>query len=242
MRVFKDINCLYHNSNNIIDFKKILKDNGIYITNKIIYKLTSKQIKVYSKEIYLNLKKSNVKILTINSVSYPKQLFNIKNPPYTILLKGNARLLNKTKIYVYYNDYFDDYGKSLYNNLNKYLIKNKDIVLIKNINVNFDTKIINKSILFIKNITLEDLLNLDVKDNLVIYSNSDFSYYNILPAISNYFLIPQAKYEKCIVQLVDSFLNYGKDIYVVPGNIYNKNSYFSNHLIKEGAFVITLIK
>ena len=29
-----------------------------------------------------------------------------------------------------------------------------------------------------------------------------------------------------------------KDIYVVPSNIFNKNSYFSNYLIKQGADIL----
>ena len=51
------------------------------------------------------------------------------------------------------------------------------------------------------------------------------------------FLI-EARYERDIVNLVDNLLNLGKEILVLPGDVWNKNCYFSNFLIREGAGVI----
>ena len=51
-------------------------------------------------------------------------------------------------------------------------------------------------------------------------------------------VIIEAKYEEEAIKLVDTLLQNNKDIYVVPSNIFNKNSYFSNYLIKQGADIL----
>ena len=54
----------------------------------------------------------------------------------------------------------------------------------------------------------------------------------------DYLVIIEAKYEEEVIKLVDMLLQNNKDIYVVPSNIFNKNSYFSNYLIKQGADIL----
>ena len=56
--------------------------------------------------------------------------------------------------------------------------------------------------------------------------------------IADVILIPEAKYTSYSNTLVSNFLDFGKDILVIPGDIWNKNSFFSNFLIREGANVI----
>ena len=52
------------------------------------------------------------------------------------------------------------------------------------------------------------------------------------------FIIIEARYEEKIVKTVNYLVENSKDIYVVPSNIFRKNSYFSNYLIKQGADII----
>lgn len=56
--------------------------------------------------------------------------------------------------------------------------------------------------------------------------------------VVNSIIVIEARYEAKIVNLVNCFLENGKDIFVVPSNIFRKNSYFSNFLIKQGAEII----
>ena len=51
-------------------------------------------------------------------------------------------------------------------------------------------------------------------------------------------IILNAKYELDIVTMTDIAIDMGKQIYVVPGSIDDKNYMFSNYLIKDGAIVI----
>ena len=73
------------------------------------------------------------------------------------------------------------------------------------------------------------------KENLYIFN---FYEINHVLSISDNLLIIEAKHETDIVNLVDLFLELGKEILVFPGDTWNKNCYFSNFLIKEGANVI----
>ena len=41
---------------------------------------------------------------------------------------------------------------------------------------------------------------------------------------------------------VDFALEQGKDIYAIPGSIYNENNIGTNNLIKEGAILVTKIE
>ena len=54
-------------------------------------------------------------------------------------------------------------------------------------------------------------------------------------------VIPEADYNKEISIFVDCFLELGKEITIFPNEIFNKNAYFSNYLIKNGANVLTNI-
>ena len=51
-------------------------------------------------------------------------------------------------------------------------------------------------------------------------------------------MIPESSYNKEIYLISSLLLEQGKDIHVVPGNIYTNSSYFSNFLLKEGANII----
>ncbi|MEG2645940.1 MAG: hypothetical protein RSA08_02795, partial [Clostridia bacterium] len=149
------------------------------------------------------------------------------------------KLLSKKKVYIYAREYFNIYGKKIYIDFNKYfnekkaskiyLLKNKENVL-KHSN----------SILILKENSIDIMINLITLNNLVIFTNIDyeFDYYNVMPAICDIFYIPQACHEKQILTLCNVFLEYGKNIYVTPGNIFDKFSHFSNILISEGAYVI----
>ena len=51
-------------------------------------------------------------------------------------------------------------------------------------------------------------------------------------------VIVEARYEEKIIKLVDEMAKSAKEVLVVPSTVFNKNSYFSNYLIKQGADVL----
>ena len=175
---------------------------------------------------------------------------------------------NNIKNHTYYSKDFSCYGNKVYKlmlNYNKTSkISNVFNEEIKKLELEDNSNLISKcnigkNIIILKNNILEilenekidfiekiKLKNINLKDNLFIF----FCYDNYFEKSSyeiflEYFtgvldciLIPESSYNKEIYVITSLLLEQGKDIHVVPGNIYTSSSYFSNFLLKEGANMI----
>ena len=64
----------------------------------------------------------------------------------------------------------------------------------------------------------------------------------IISGISDGVLVVEAKEKSGTMITVDFALEQGKDIYAIPGSIYDENNIGTNNLIKEGAIVVTKIE
>ena len=63
----------------------------------------------------------------------------------------------------------------------------------------------------------------------------------IISGLSDGILVVEAKQKSGTLITVEFALDQGKDVYAIPGDIYNQNSVGTNNLIKEGAIPITCI-
>ena len=151
---------------------------------------------------------------------------------------GNIKLLssNRKKLYIFCDKNTSRYGTDKC----KYFLNCKNIK--ENINVCIGSKNIknnscNISIVNIKNVSELRAVEIEKMDINNLYI---FNLYNIMYmlTIADIILIPEAKYSSYSNMLVNNFLDFGKDILVIPGDIWNKNCFFSNFLIREGANVI----
>ena len=61
----------------------------------------------------------------------------------------------------------------------------------------------------------------------------------IISGLSNGVLVVEAKKKSGTLITVDFSLDYGKDIFCIPGNITSEYSYNTNELIKQGAILVT---
>ncbi len=209
---------------------EMLKQN-IKIDISIIQDILNNDIKEKSIMLYKKIKENGLKIVTIEDKEYPKKILDrILDIPFCILVDNELSInLNNKNVYFFYDSY---YSKSAIRIIN-YFAK---IVKVENGNIfseyNFQDKM---------NINIIDFDSYicNVKESakyIVLYNKNDVAQFkaNIIDIL----IIIEARYELGIVSLVDSYLELGKDIYVVPSNIFRANGYFSNYLIKQGAQIL----
>ncbi|MEG1142263.1 MAG: hypothetical protein RSE41_07450, partial [Clostridia bacterium] len=80
----------------------------------------------------------------------------------------------------------------------------------------------------------------NVKSNcLYITDNTNKFNLDMYIGLCDYVFLPNSKYSLYNQNLIDIALEYGKDILVIPGNVYEDNTFFNNYLIKNGAICIT---
>lgn len=222
--IFGSISEIYRQSQNKELFQRKIYSNDIVISNKIY----SQELKNKADIIYTNLLNQDIKIISLDSTLYPKKLLNIYNPPFVILEYGDviSKMRNQKMIY-FYENHLSKFGKKVYQYFNyhiKYKMlrigeKEKSDIFVEKENI-LDEKYVNRS-----------------QDNRIIIPHSKNSLEMIL-GLTDYLLIIEARYNQDTKNMVNNIIEQGKEILVVPGNIFNKNHYFSNYLIQEGATVL----
>ncbi|QKT05555.1 DNA-processing protein DprA [Mycoplasma sp. OR1901] len=225
------------------DYKSVM--NAIKNTEKIDKNIENEYMKI--------LKQNNINFITILDDEYPKNLYYLKEPLICLFYKGNINLLNdKNKIYVI-NEIWN-------NTTNKYLITNSEAIVNGAIITTCDyakteRRVINyfrnnngRIIHFAqKGLDSYDFKNFNFENELVISTYPPnthpkikhfYETNNIASLISDKFLSFSMEKNSKTNNLINCFLNYGKEINCFPGvDIEDGN----NQLIKSGAKLVTYI-
>jgi len=230
LKVFNDVKDIYVNTQDKDKFLKILRLNCIHISYNIFCNLVDLELKVKSIELFQSLSESDIIIINIHSKYYPKQLINIFNPPLVIFACGDISLLENKKVYVYNSNSFSIDGRKTYNEFYESVHEN-NISIVSDVLTEYSNIVY---LPYIKKIGREDILVISDKldENTLIN-------YEYITGMSDCLFIPESSYNIKAAMIVDLILEQGKDILVIPGSIYNKEAYFSNYLIKDGAICIT---
>ena len=226
---FKSKENLYKISQNPFLFKEILIDNNINLNQNILNQILSSTFKENINKKYEELLKNDICVIsnTINEIC--------------IVAYGNKEILkNKNKIFIYKNINSSKHSNLVFNIFDNY-IKNMNATRIKIINSIDELKNNeneNKCIFIIDILYMKFISKKSIKNNLYILVSKNKDTFCILSEIIDKMLIIEAALTKFIVNFCNELLDFGKDILVVPNNIYSKNSYFSSYLIKQGCDVI----
>lgn len=231
-RAFKDVKDMYINSQDKDKFLRQLRHKCIHITYSTFLKLVDGDLKLKAIDLYNDLKKRCIKIISINSKYYPKNLINIFNPPLILFAYGNLSLLRNKLIYVHFSETFSESGKLAYKDFCKDLSHS-------------NVAIVSDSLIEYSDIVYSPYIVKTKKENTLVISdnigeNSNFNY-EYITGMCDFLFVPEASYNIKIAVIVDLFLEQGKDILAVPSSIYNKEAYFSNYLIRDGAICINSI-
>lgn len=222
---FGNVENLYNESKKLENLNEKLKNANI--NQSIIRLLIEDNIKEEVNKKYTEIIQNEFDIITLEDKEYPLKC-NDDSKSFCIIINNKINLKNST-IYIYYQEYFTKFAKNITNYFSKILNK-------ENCNVICEYEADKLENIQIK---VLDIFSTDeYKDkNFIIFPNIN-SYYNYILNCISFMIIIEARYEDKIVKLVNYFLEQNKDIYVVPSNVFRKNSYFSNYLIKQGADVI----
>ncbi|MGN1269561.1 MAG: DNA-processing protein DprA [Clostridia bacterium] len=196
---------------------------------------------------------------------YPQKLNKIYAPPSKLYVFGDEAILNKPSIAIIGCRQASEYGKRIAFKF-AYELAQKGIIIISGLAKGIDTyahlgavKAQGKTIAVlgsgVAHIYPEENKNLCkeiIKTGGAIITEYEkemkplkmnFPIRNrIISGLSNGVLVVEAKQRSGTLITVDYALEQGKDVFVIPGNITNQNSYGTNELIKQGAIPVTNVK
>lgn len=230
IHIFGNIENMYVISNSKDKFKEILIKNKLFFSKEELEKLLNSKLKVGSQLLYSNIVSKGIDIKLVK-IGFKYEL---------VIYYGKISLLkSKIKKVYCYNTNISEYGKKKLD----FLENNKKIKEHINIKIKNSEEIecyTNSNEIVIYQISnLSELRSINTsklsKENAYFFT---LNYNQFLSSICDILIFVEAKYTKESAYLVDSILELGKDILVLPGDVWNKNCYFSNYLIKEGANVV----
>lgn len=235
--------------------KEIRLMNGV--TNKVKEKIINNRKNEYLKRLFLNIKKMNIKILTIYDENYPKRLRNIDYNPKVIYLKGKIVEEDNLAIALVGSRKATNYGKWACEKFTKELT-NLGITIISGLANGIDT-VAHKTALNNGGRTIGVLGNgIDVvypKQNLSLYREMEKSgaiisefplktppfAYNfpqrnrIISGMSMGVIVIEAQEKSGSLITASHASEQGKDVFALPGNINSIFSAGTNKLIRDGA-------
>ncbi len=202
--------------------------------------------------------------ISIKSKQYPEKLRNIYDPPQRLYILGNKEILNKKVIAIIGSRNCTEYGKSIALKFSSELIE-KGYNIISGLALGIDTyahmgcidKIHTSKTIAVLGSGLDKIYpskNIELAKKIIKSGGCIVSEYKIgtSPAKLNFpqrnriisgladgILIVEASKKSGALITADFALEQGKEVFAVPGNINNTNSYGTNELIKQGAKLVT---
>lgn len=209
---------------------------------------------IKNKEVVSNIKYENC--FTIFDDIYPKEFLALKMPPLVLFYKGNLDLLKENKIGIVGSRKPCDYALEATKQLS--LLK-KDEVIVSGLAKGIDGqahKYANKSIgilgcgidyiypkenYYLFKILEKEGLILSEYPSLSLPFAYNFPFRNrLIAALCNEIYIMEAHEKSGTLTTINEALELGKDIKVLPFDIFNQNGKYNNYLIAEGAQIINI--
>lgn len=227
LKKFQSLKNLYQVSKNKYFFLQEIQSIKSYFSPILIENLVRQDLKKKAREISKNLLSQKIRIIYFLSQQYPKQLFSMHNPPIVLFEYGIEQ--NRDKKICYLSNHLSRFGKKVYQYF-RYYLQNKVFIIGCNEMAQIQ-------------ISFEDISNPNyqaIKQNprYIFPMKKQNKKYELLCGFTQFALLIEMGYNHTDYPLIELLLEQGKEVLVVPGNIFNPNTYFSNYLIQEGATVI----
>ena len=208
-------------------------------------------------ELLNNLDRLDISFITCFSDKYPYFLKNIDTPPYVIYYKGNLSLLKTDCFAIVGSRHITNYGKLVTEKFTKDLVQ-ADFTIISGLAAGVDTvahsiTVANKgktiavlaggldeiypptnSNLAKQIIENDGLLITETRPGKKTESYMFPIRNRIIAALSRGILVTEAREKSGVIHTKNYALEYGKDVFAVPGNILNETSKCPNRMIVNG--------
>ncbi len=261
IKLFKSIDYLYKVTQDKEKFKSILIKNKLYISYNTYKMLVSDEIKKQALDIK-KLNVDNIYITFFYDKDFPIDIRAYNDfPKFVICRKEKINFLNSRNPFIL-NDFSSEYSVKVFSNYITYFKSNNQFPIILNNEINNVKKgvveIINKcckiqafenNIESIKNIIailkekkqyifipyfIDFKRKINLKKDEIKYINEIF----FTSIFSDFLVIIQERYNRENLDILDLFLDFGKEIYAVPGDVFNEKCKLANYVIKNGANVL----
>ncbi len=226
---------------------------------RLKYSLNEKFFEDIERDLYRN----DIIAVTLFSKDYPKSLKETFDPPLTLFCKGNINLLSEECFSIVGTRKVSSYGKRVTESFTRELAKN--FVIVSGLAYGVDTvahqttlsvngkttAVLGSGILSIYPTSNTNLAKEIIEKGGLITSefaiHSSAAQYHfpmrnrIVSGLSRGILITEAPEKSGTFSTLEYALQQGKDVFVVPGEIYSINSMGSNDILKrmQGALVTT---
>lgn len=201
-------------------------------------------------------------VININDLGYPELLREIHNPPRNLFCKGNTKLLSKRCVTIVGTREATRYGYSVLNLFLKKYIGLLDVCIVSGMARGIDTAVHSRCLEFgiptiaviaggIENIypvssgyiyeeiCKKGLVIAEYEGRVEMHKGMFPMRNRILAGISDATIVIEAGLDSGSLLTANLALEFGRDVFVVPGDITRKTSRGCNMLIKQGAEVIT---
>lgn len=226
------------------------------LSNLIITRDEQKIVKYYSR-----LKSSGVSYISIENSDYPTQLLNIYDPPYILYYRGEIPNNDSIRLAIVGARKCSSYGKKVAEYLGKKLAEN-NITVVSGMARGIDSAAHfgslsgnGKTIAVLGcgvNICYpkenEGLMKSIINNGCVMSETpvnaapvaGNFPLRNrIISGLCDGVIVVEAAVKSGSLITADSALEQGKDVFAVPGRLFDRLSEGTNHLLKLGAKVVT---
>lgn len=213
-------------------------------------------------QIYEYLIKYNIQIIGFDDFRYPIKLKFIDNRPKVLFVKGNISNINNESVAIVGSRNASNYGIKNAKYFSESLSK-KGLVIISGLAKGIDS-IVHKSVLACGGITYAILahgldfvypkVNLDLFMDIIKSGGAVISEYvigvkpqpkyfvqrnRIISGLANAVIVVEANERSGALITAEYAIEQGREVWAIPGNIFNDNAKGANNLIKDGANCLT---
>lgn len=208
--------------------------------------------------LLLNLQKSDIKILTIFSEDYPQKMIDLPDRPLILYAKGNLSLLNERRFAIVGTRHITNYGRIVTERFAKTLASN-NFVIVSGLCYGVD-EVAHRATLDVGGKTIAVIAsgfnriypstNSNLAKQIVEEGGLLISEYlpsfeakrytfpkrnRIVAGLSDGVLITEADFSSGTCYTKDFALEYGKDLFAVPGNVTSSVSNLPNEIIRSAS-------